>query len=217
MKSDDEIRDDVIRELRWDPQISDPEAIGVAVTDGAVALTGHTSTYAEKMAAERAARQVYGVKAVANDLKVRLSGSPRDDADIARAIAHILDWNVQIPAGRVQATVENGWVTLEGQVDHDFQRREVGRMVRNVRGVNGVINNVTVTPPAAPERVAAQIEEAFEREAEVDARHVRVEVSDHTARLYGHVHSVNEANAAAVAAAAAPGVAKVENHLVVSP
>ena len=100
MKSDDEIRDDVIRELRWDPQISDPEAIGVAVTDGAVALTGHTSTYAEKLAAERAARQVYGVKAVANDLKVRLSGSPRDDADIARAIAHILDWNVQsLPAG----------------------------------------------------------------------------------------------------------------------
>jgi osmotically-inducible protein OsmY len=217
MKSDDEIRDDVIRELRWDPQISDPEAIGVAVTDGAVALTGHTSTYAEKMAAERAARQVYGVKAVANDLKVRLSGSPRDDADIARAIAHILDWNVQIPTGRVQATVQNGWVTLEGHVDHDFQRREVGRMVRNVRGVNGVINDVTVTPPAAPERVAAQIEEAFEREAGVDARHVRVEVSDHTARLYGHVHSVNEANAAAVAAAAAPGVAKVENHLVVSP
>ena len=97
------------------------------------------------------------------------------------------------------------------------REKEVERMVRNVRGVNGVINDVTVTPPAAPERVAAQIEEAFEREAEVDARHVRVEVSDHTARLYGHVHSANEANAAAVAAAAAPGVAKVENHLVVSP
>ena len=99
---------------------------------------------------------------MANDLKVRLSGSPRDVADIARAIAHILDWNVQIPTGRVQATVQNGWVTLEGHVDHDFQRREVGRMVRrHVRGVNGVINDVTVTPPVAPERVAAQIEEAF--------------------------------------------------------
>ena len=108
-------------------------------------------------------------------------------------------------------------MTLEGHVDHDFQRREVGRMVRNVRGVNGVINDVTVTPPVAPDRVAAQIEEAFEREAGVDARHVRVEVADHTVRLYGHVHSVNEANAAAAAAATAPGVAKVENHLVVSP
>jgi osmotically-inducible protein OsmY len=217
MKSDDEIRDDVIRELRWDPQISDPEAIGVAVTDGAVVLTGHTSTYAEKLAAERAAQRVYGVKAVANDLRVRLSGSPRDDADIARAIAHILDWNVQIPSGRVQATVQNGWVTLEGRVDHDFQRREVERMVRNVRGVNGVINDVTVTPPVTPGRVQTQIQEAFKREAGVDARHVRVEIADHTARLYGHVHSVNEANAAAAAAAAAPGVAKVESHLVISP
>jgi osmotically-inducible protein OsmY len=217
MKSDDEIRDDVIRELRWDPQISDPVAIGVAVTDGAVVLTGHTSTYAEKLAAERAAQRVYGVKAVANDLRVRLSGSPRDDADIARAIAHILDWNVQIPSGRVQATVQNGWVTLEGRVDHDFQRREVERMVRNVRGVNGVINDVTVTPPVTPDRVQTQIQEAFKREAGVDARHVRVEIADHTARLYGHVHSVNEANAAAAAAAAAPGVAKVESHLVISP
>ena len=217
MKTDDEIRDDVIRELRWDPQISDPEAIGVAVTDGAVALTGHTSTYAEKLAAERAARRVYGVKAVANDLKVHLLGTPRDDTDIATAIAHILEWNVQIPACQVQATVQNGWVTLEGHVDHDFQRREVERMVRHVRGVNDVINDITVTPPETPDRVAEQIEEAFKREAEVDARHIKVEVSDHTARLYGHAHSVNEANAATVAAAAAPGVAKVENHLVISP
>src|SRR5487761_809863 len=101
MKTDNEIRDDVIRELRWDPQISDPETIGVAVSDGAVVLTGPTSTYAEKLAAERAARRVYGVTAVANDLKVRLTGAPRDDADIARAIAHILENNVQIPPGRV--------------------------------------------------------------------------------------------------------------------
>ena len=216
MKSDDEIRDDVIRALRWDPQISDPEAIGVAVTDGAVALTGHTSTYAEKMAAERAARQVYGVRAVANDLKVRLSGSPRDDAISPGRLP--TSWTGMCRSRQAGSTsVQNGWVTLEGHVDHDFQRREVGRMVRHVRGVNGVINDVTVTPPVAPDRVAAQIEEAFEREAGVDARHVRVEVADHTVRLYGHVHSVNEANAAAAAAATAPGVAKVENHLVVSP
>jgi osmotically-inducible protein OsmY len=217
MKTDDEIRDDVIRELRWDPQISDPEAIGVAVSDGAVALTGHTSTYAEKLAAERAARRVYGVKAVANDLQVRLSGPPRDDAEIAAAIARILDWDVQIPTGRVQASVENGWVTLEGQVDHDFQRREIERMVRHVRGVTGVTNAVIVTPPVTPDRVEAQIEEAFKREAEIDARHIRVETADHTARLYGHVHSMKEASAAIAAAAAAPGVARVENHLAVYP
>jgi osmotically-inducible protein OsmY len=217
MKSDAEIRDDVINELQWDPQISDPEAIGVAVVDGAVTLTGHTSSYAEKLAAARAAERVYGVKAVANNLKVKLSGSPRDDSDIARAIAHVLEWNVQVPEGKVHARVENGWVTLEGEVDYDFERREVERMVRQVRGVIGVTNSITIKPPASPERVQSMIEETFKREAEVDARHIKVEVSDHTAKLYGHVHSLKEANAATAAAAAAPGVARVESHLVVSP
>jgi osmotically-inducible protein OsmY len=217
MKSDTEIRDDVIDELQWDPQISDPDAIGVAVVDGAVTLTGHASSYAEKLAAARAAERVYGVKAVANDLKVKLSGSPRDDSDIARAIAHILEWNVQIPEGRVRARVENGWVTLNGEVEHDFQRHEVERMVRNVRGVIGVTDAITVRPPASPDRVAAVIEDTFKREAEVDARHIKVDVSDHTARLYGHVHSLKEAGAAKAAAAAAPGVSTVESHLVVTP
>ena len=217
MKSDTQIRDDVINELQWDPQISEPEAIGVAVVDGAVTLTGHVSTYAEKLAAARAAERVYGVKAVANDLKVRLSGSPRDDSDIARAIAHVLEWNVQVPEGKVHARVENGWVTLEGEVDYEFQRREVGRMVRNVRGVIGVTNSIMVKPAVTPETVEEIIEEAFKREAEVDARHIKVEVSDHTVKLHGHVHSLKEANAAAAAAAAAPGIAKVESHLVVSP
>jgi osmotically-inducible protein OsmY len=217
MKSDSEIREDVIRELRWDPQVPEPEAIGVAVEDGAVTLTGHTSTYAEKLAAARAAERVYGVKAVANEVKVKLTGEPRDDSDIARAIAHILEWNVQIPEGAVKARVSSGWVTLEGHVEHDYQRREVERMVRNVRGVLGVTNTITVDPPVSPERVEALIEDAFKREAEVDARHVRVEVSDHTAKLYGHVHSLQEANAAKAAAATAPGIAQVESHLVVSP
>lgn len=217
MKSDAEIRDDVIEELRWDPQIPDPDAIGVAVRDGSVTLTGHASSYAEKLAAARAVERVYGVKAVANDLKVRLSGAPRDDSDIARAIAHVLEWNVQVPEGRVHARVENGWVTLGGEVEHDYQRREVERMVRQVRGVTGVVDNVTVTPPVSPETVQEKIEEAFRREAEVDARHIRVEVADHTAKLYGHVHSLKEASAARAAAAAAPGVAAVQSHLAISP
>ena len=217
MKSDAEIRDDVIEELRWDPQIPDPDAIGVAVRDGSVTLTGHASSYAEKLAAARAAERVYGVKAVANDLKVRLSGAPRDDSDIARAIAHVLEWNVQVPEGRVHARVENGWVTLDGEVEHDYQRREVERMVRQVRGVTGVVDDITVTPPVSPETVQEKIEEAFRREAEVDARHIRVEVTDHTAKLYGHVHSLKEASAARAAAAAAPGVAAVQSHLAISP
>ena len=217
MKSDSEIRDDVIEELRWEPRISDPEGIGVAVRDGAVTLTGSVPSYAEKLAASQAAERVYGVKAVANDLKVKLPGTPRDDADIATAIAHVLQWNVQIPDGKVHARVQDGWVILDGEVEHDHQRREIERMVRNVRGVVGVTDNVTVEPPPEPEAVKEEIEESFKREAEIDARHIRVEVTDHTASLYGHVHSLQEARAAQAAAAAAPGVATVESHLLVSP
>jgi osmotically-inducible protein OsmY len=217
MKTDSEIRDDVINELRWDPQITNPNAIGVAVADGAVTLTGDISTYAEKLAAARAAERVYGVKAVANELQVKLPGAPRDDSDIARAIAHVLEWNVQVPEGKVHARVQNGWVTLDGEVDYDYQRSEVERMVRQVRGVIGVTDTITVKPPASPEKVQEVIEDAFKREAEVDARHISVEVSDHTAMLYGHVHSLHEASAARAAAAAAPGVATVESHLLVSP
>jgi osmotically-inducible protein OsmY len=217
MKDDAQIREDVIRELHWDPQIFDTDAIGVAVRDGAVTLTGHVSSYSEKLAAAKAAERVYGVRAVANDLEVRLPGAPRADDDIARAIAHVLEWNVNVPPDRVKARVQNGIVTLEGQVDHDFQRREVERMVRNVRGVVNVVDLITVRPPVSPLRVEDEIERELKRVAEVDARHIRVEVSDHTAKLYGNVHSLNELRAAASAAAAAPGVAQVETHLVVSP
>ncbi len=217
MKTDAQIRDDVIEELRWDPQIIEPDAIGVAVMDGAVTLTGHVPSFAEKLAAARAAERVYGVKAVANDLKVKLAGSPRDDSDIARAIAHVLEWNVQIPEGQVRARVENGLVTLDGEVEHDYQRREVERMVRQVRGVTNVLDNIKVTPPVSPESVQAEIEEAFKREAEVDARHIQVDVTDHTARPWGHVHSIKEAAAARAAAAAAPGIVTVESHLSISP
>jgi osmotically-inducible protein OsmY len=217
MKSDAEIKEDVISELRWDPQISEPDAIGVAVKDGAVTLTGNTPTYAEKLAAAWATERVYGVKAVANDLKVRPAGAPRDDSDIATAIAHVLDNNVQIPPGKVKARVQDGWVTLEGEVEHDFERREVERMVRHVRGVVGVTDLITISASARPDQVKEAIEDTFVREAEVDARHIRVEVTDHTAELYGHVHSMKEASAATAAAAAAPGVADVKSHLLVSP
>jgi osmotically-inducible protein OsmY len=217
MKIDSDIRDDVIDELRWDPQITEPDAIGVAVKDAAVTLTGHVPTYVEKLAAARAAERVYGVKAVANELEVKLAGAPRDDSDIATAIAHVLESNVQVPEGKVHARVQNGWVTLDGEVDYDYQRREVERMVRQVRGVTGVSDLITVKPPASPAQVQQVIEETFKREAEIDARHISIEVSDHTAKLYGQVHSLNEASAARAAAAAAPGIAAVESHLVVSP
>src|SRR5258708_15533187 len=116
MRTDSEIRDDVINERQWDLEITGPDAVAVAVSDGAVTLAGHASSYAEKLAAARAAKRVHGVRAIANDLKVELPGSPRDDSDIAKAIAHTLEWNVQVPEG-VQAQVREGWVTLDGAVD----------------------------------------------------------------------------------------------------
>ena len=217
MKTDAQLKDDVTEELRWDPQISDADVIGVGVKDGAVILSGQAPSYAEKMAAAQAAERVNGVKAVANDLNVKLPGATRGDVDITEAIAHVLEWNVQVPEDRVHATVEHGWVTLEGDVDHDYQRREVERMVRHVRGVIGLLNNITVRPPANPAQVETLIEEMFKRQAEVDALQIRVEVSDRTARLYGQVHSLQEATAAQAAAASAPGVASVESHLLIAP
>ena len=160
----------------------------------------------------RARPSAYGRKPVCTSPR-----EPRDDSDIARAIAHILDNNTQIPEGKVHAQVRAGWVTLNGEVEWQYQRLEVERMVQHVRGVVGISNNIIVTPKVSPGQVQAKIEEAFKREAEIDARHISVAVSDHTASLYGHVHSLNEANAARAAAASAPGIASVESHLVVTP
>ena len=216
MKNDSDIRQDVIKELGWDPKIPNADAIGVAVEDGAVTLTGHVFTYPEKLAAAKAAERVYGVKAVANQLEVRLTDR-HDDSDIAKAIAHILDWNTNIPTGKVRARVEHGWVTLEGIVEYPHQRDEVERMVRHVRGVIGVTNDVEVRPAVSAVQVEEQIEEALRRQADLDARSIRVEVSDHTARVYGHVHSVHEAQAIRKAAAAAPGVARVESYISITP
>ncbi len=217
MKSDSQVREEVIEELRWDPQVTDPDVIGVAVKDGAVTLTGAVSTYAEKFAGVRAASRVYGVKAVADELTVKPTGEPRDDSDIARAIAHILDNNTQIPEGKVHAQVRAGWVTLNGEVEWQYQRLEVERMVRHVRGVVGISNNIIVTPKVRADQVQAKIEETFKREAAIDARNISVAISDHTAKLYGRVRSVKEANAAMAVAASAPGIASVESHLVVTP
>lgn len=217
MKTDAEIKEDVTRELRWDPEVPQAEAIGVALEDGVATLTGHASTYGEKLAAEKAAARVYGVKAVANRMEVRLAGARRDDSDIARAIANVVEWNTNIPTGQVKARVDSGWVTLEGTVDYGFQRKELERMVRHVTGVVGIADSVRVRPPVSEAEVERKIAEAMRRNAELDARSIKVEFSDDTARLYGHVHSLHEELAARVAAAASPGVARVESHLQVVP
>jgi osmotically-inducible protein OsmY len=149
MKPNAEVREDVIRQLQWDAQVPDPDAIGVAVKDGAVTLTGHVTKYAQKLAAAHAAERVHGVKAVANELTVHQPGE-RDDEDIARAIAHVLTSNVHIPDGKVHAQVKDRWVRLEGEVDYAHQRSEIERMTRNVGGVTGITNTLRAKPPPAP-------------------------------------------------------------------
>ena len=148
MKPDAKVKEDVIRQLQWDAQVLDPDAIGVAVKDGAVTLTGHVTMYAQKLAAAHAAERVRGVKTIANELMVHQPGE-RDDEDIARAIAHVLTSNVHLP--EVYAQVKDRWVTLEGEVDYPGQRSEVERMTRNVGGVTGITNSILVkTPPPPP-------------------------------------------------------------------
>jgi osmotically-inducible protein OsmY len=218
MDGDKKLQQAVMRELRWNPEVNAAH-IGVSAKDGAVTLTGHVSSYAEKRAAVEAAERVYGVKAVADELEVRIPGAiPRDDTDIAEEVAQALRRSILVPK-TVEAEVRNGFITLRGEVKWAYQRRAAERAVRDLRGVRGVANLVTVKPRAKPkpEQVEKRIEEAIQRSASLDARSVWVTTTNGTVHLHGHVHSLWEKKAAEEAAEAAPGVSKVENHILVTP
>jgi osmotically-inducible protein OsmY len=202
-------------ELRWEPSI-DAAAVGVAVKDGIVTLTGRVPSYAQKSAAARATARVAGVKAVVNELEVNLpSADQRSDEELARAVAQALTWDSRVPPDGVKAVVSNGWVTLEGTVEWHYQRQAAEEAVRHLRGVKGVVNRVAVQPAVTADVVKAQIEAALKRSAELDARRITVETRGDTVILRGRVRSWAEREAAARAAWAAPGVAEVENHLIV--
>jgi len=218
MRTDEEIQRDVLKELEWDPEV-EPTDVGVEVDDGVVTLTGTVESYPMKWAAERAAHRVLGVKAVANDIKVKLPfSSQRDDTDIAKAAASALAWDTQVPHDRIKVTVRDGWVTLEGNVDWHFQKEAAERDVRSLVGVKGVTNSITVSArKVSPDKVKAEIEEALKRSAELEASRIDVRTIDGKVILSGTVRSWAEREEAEDAAWATEGVSDVENRITVSP
>ena len=213
MKTDAELKKDVVDELAWDPAVN-ASAVGVAVRDGVVTLTGHLDTYAEKAAVERVLKRVGGVKAIALELDVRLApGHVRSDTDIARAAEQALGWNSLVPATKVRVIVDKGWVTLQGQLEWDYQRQSAEKAVRALVGVVGLSNEIAITPRAAPADVTRRIREALTRQAQREVKHLDVQVNGATVTLQGQVHSWHERNAAQGAAWSAPGVVQVINEL----
>jgi osmotically-inducible protein OsmY len=212
-RTDAQIHSDVLAEMTWDPRVQ-PNEIGVAVKDGVVTLTGWVDAYTKRWAAEEAAHRVRGVKAVANDIEVRLSSwDERTDADIAAAAIHTLEWDALVPVDKLDVTVSHGWVTLKGEVEWQYQKQDAERVVRRLAGVTGVTNMITVTPRVAASALKERIEKALLRSAETDAKQITVDVDGDAVILKGTVRSWAERQEAERAAWAAPGVAAVDNRI----
>jgi osmotically-inducible protein OsmY len=214
MKSDNELRREVERELEWEPSV-DERRIGVAVVDGIVTLTGEASSYSEKWRAERAVERVEGVRGIVNDLVVK-PANERSDVDIAKAAVDALKWNVMVPADDIKVKVEKGWVTLTGDVRWDYQRRAAERAIRDLPGVKGIVNLIVVKPKVEPKDIKNKIEETFKRDAILDANHITVEVNGSEVTLRGTVRSWVERHEAEKAAWSAPGITAVHNYITVS-
>lgn len=214
MKTDSQIQTDVMQELKWDPSVTH-EHIGIAVSDAVVTLSGTVPTYIEKYIAERAVQRVAGVKAVVEKIEVKLSSSAkRDDQDIAKAIVNQFKWNVQVPDEAIKVSVEDGWVSLRGEVEWNYQRTAAEECARWLTGVKGVSNYIRIKEKKVqPEAIKKRIEEALKREAEREARHISVEVSGGRVILSGKVDSLREMQDVRGAAFSAPGVTSVENNL----
>ncbi len=213
MKTDAQLKKDVIAELDWEPAVN-ASHVGVAVTDGVVTLTGHLDTFAEKHAIERAVQRVAGVKAIAVEVDVKLDpGHKRSDSEIAAAAESALKWHSFVPADRIQLRVEKGWVTLSGEVDWNYQRMSAEKAVRPLTGVVGVSNAITLKASTTPANVAGRIRDALTRHAQHEAKHIEVIVNGSVVTLRGNVDSWPERAAAYGAAWSAPGVLSVVNEI----
>jgi osmotically-inducible protein OsmY len=218
MKTDAQLQQDVMNELKWDPSVK--AAIRVDVKDGVVTLSGYVDSYSKQWAADRAAARVFGVKAVAEEIQVKLPGShKRPDESIARAASNALEWNVMVPHDRVKVQVQNGLVTLSGEVDWWYEKNAAETVVRHLVGVVSVRNGITIRPESKllDEDVKDNIEDAFQRNAVLDARRITVETRGDKVILRGSVHSWLEREQVQQAAWAAPGVSEIESHITINP
>jgi osmotically-inducible protein OsmY len=211
IKTDEEIQQDVLAELKWDARVQ-PNEIGVSVKDGIVTLTGWVDSYLKRWTAEDIAHRVSGVKAVANDLDVKLA-TERTDPDIAQSALHAIEWDAFVPSDKVQVTVSKGWVTLRGEVEWQYQREDAERVVRRLSDVKGVTNLITVKPRVSASELKRKIEDALVRNAEIDANKITVEVQGSKAVLKGTVRAWAEREEAERTAWSAPGITSVENRI----
>jgi osmotically-inducible protein OsmY len=217
MQTDNDIQKEVIEALKGEPSLRDDD-IALGVRDGVVTLAGFVDSYADKWRAERTVSKLKGVKAVVNDLKVKLPvSSQRPDPELARAVVDALKWNILVPHERIQLVVEDGWVTLKGEADWYYQKEEAERTVRNLTGVKGVSNLITVAVKPTPSDVKKRIVEALQRAAQFDAERMTVEIDGHKAILRGTVRSYAELKDAERAVRNVPGISEAETHLTVDP
>jgi osmotically-inducible protein OsmY len=217
MKNDLEIQQDVLTHLKWQPSIN-ASNIGVAVKDGIVTLCGHVDSYYQKLAAENATKKVTGVRAIAEDIQVGVSPIfQKTDAEIAESVLNALKWHSAVPEDKLKVKVDDGFVTLEGEVDWEYQRNSAKNAVSNLLGVKNVTNNIVIKPRLTPTDIKSKISEALHRTATVDAGKVSVDINGTRVMLYGSVKSFAEKDDIEDAVWCAPGVSTIESHLTVEP